>query len=120
MKLKDIRDTFKNDYLDITENDQLSVGRDLLEDVVEGVDTLQDINKRLELLRRINCLGELDIRKAFKGDSNLDHVLSKYEKCREECGSYGNFKFIFDLDSDYGARLFQSIGYHGVDLGEKE
>jgi len=80
----------------------------------------KDIHKRLELLRRINCLGIQDIEKAFKGDSNLDHILRKYEACREDKGSYGNFKFIFDLDTDYATRFFESIGYHGVDLGDKE
>jgi len=76
-----------------------------------------DIHKRLELLRRINCLGDLDIRKAFPDD---DHILRKYEACREKHGTYGNFKFIFELDSDYASRFFKSIGYNGVDLGDKE
>jgi len=80
---------------------------------------MKDINKRLELLRRINCLGIQDIEKAFKDDSNLNHLLNKYTACREDKGSYGNFKFIFDLDCDYASQLFKSIGYHGVKLGDK-
>jgi hypothetical protein len=72
---------------------------------------------KLELLRRIYCLGIQDIRNAF-GDHK--HILDKYEACRKNCeGGYGNYKFIFDLDEDYAKMLFKSIGYNGVDLGEK-
>lgn len=78
-----------------------------------------DINKRLEVLRRINCLGEEDIRKAFNGYSVRDHFISKYEFLRKEHGAYGNFKFIFDLDCDYAEILFKYLGFHGIDLGEK-
>ena len=76
-----------------------------------------DVNVRLELLRRIYCLGLQDIRNAFGDDK---HILDKYEACRKNCeGGYGNYKFIFDLDSDNAITLFKSIGYVGVDLREK-
>ena len=75
------------------------------------------MNERLELLRRINCLGGNDIEKAFGRDN--EYIMSKYIRCREELGSYGNFKFIFGLDEENAAKLFKSIGYLGVDLGDK-
>jgi len=77
------------------------------------------VNKKLELFRRVYCLSELDIKKAFEGDSNLDHVLRKYESCREKEGAYGNFKFLFDLDTDYANRFFDYIGFNALDLGDK-
>jgi len=80
---------------------------------------MDTIHKRLELLRRINCLGQTDIEKAFEGDGMLPHLLHRYEKCRTEHGTHGNFEFIFRLDEDYARRLLDKIGYHNVKLGEK-
>ena len=79
-----------------------------------------DINKRLELLRRIKCLGYDDIVKAFKGFHIEDHLITKYENCCKKNPSYGVFDFIFDLDSNCAERFFESIGYNAVDLGEKK
>jgi len=46
---------------------------------------------------------------------NIQTVVMKISRKRDI-----NFKFIFDLDTDYATRFFESIGYHGVDLGEKK
>lgn len=77
-----------------------------------------ELHKKLELLRRINCLGGNDIEKAF--GRNNENIMNKYIRCREEHGSYGNFKFIFDLDEENAEKLFKRIGYVGVDLGDKK
>jgi len=77
---------------------------------------MSDVNIKLELFRRVSSLGIYDIETAFKGDT---HIQKKYEQYREEEGQYGNFKFLFSLDSDYAERFFDYLGLRDVTLEKK-
>ncbi len=82
-----------------------------------GYDDDRGTQNKLEVLRRIYCLGIGDIENIFGSD---EWLIKKYENCRESLsGGYGNFKFIFDLDLEHSERVFSYLGFRGIDLGEK-
>lgn len=69
-------------------------------------------NEKLEVFRKINCLGIVDIEKAFADQPSdlVDHLIRKYEGFRKSNGAYGNFKFLFELDLENAKILFNSVG----------
>jgi len=118
MDSKDLKDTLQNDYLGVTDKDQLVLGRDLVENIVERLVTpTKDVNIKLELFRRVSSLGIYDIEKAFPEDT---HIHKKYEQYREDEGANGNFKFLFSLDSDYADKFFDYLGLRSLSLEKKD
>jgi len=77
------------------------------------------MNNQLEILQRIFCMGQQDIEEAFKYFSTLEHVLEKYSKCRSDEGAYGNFKFIFELDTEHLKTLFNYLGFESATIKPK-
>jgi len=78
-----------------------------------------DTNNKLEIFRRIYCLGGGDIAAAFKGNDIADHLMAKYESHRDKDGFHGNFSFLMDLDLENSKILLDYIGWVGDDLGAK-
>ena len=76
-------------------------------------------HNKLELFRRVSCLGYGDIEKMFEGDYQLDYLLSKYESMMEKYGECGNFKFLFYLDEDYAEKFMNYIGLREITLESK-
>lgn len=71
------------------------------------------INKKLEIFRKIYCLGDLDIRKIFS-DNYEEYWKYKYEDCRKTYGAYGNFHFLFQLDNENAKKFLDYVGFGDI------
>jgi hypothetical protein len=71
------------------------------------------INQKLEIFRKIYCLGDLDIRKIFP-DNYQEYWKYKYEDCRKTYGAYGNFHLLFQLDEDNARKFLDYVGFADV------
>jgi predicted transcriptional regulator len=69
------------------------------------------INQKLEIFRKIYCLGDHDIKKIFGEKSYEDYWKFKYESSRETFDSYGNFHFLFQLDEDNAKKVLDYVGF---------
>jgi len=67
-------------------------------------------NQKLEIFRKLYCLGQSDIEKMFEGSGIKGHMVSKYQDKRDKHGFYGNFAFLFDLDLENAQEVFKRIG----------
>ena len=67
---------------------------------------------KLEIFRKLNGLGTTDIEKAFADQPSdlVEHLIRKYHGLRKDHGFYGNFKFLFQLDSENARLLLSYIG----------
>lgn len=68
-------------------------------------------NEKLEIFRKLYCLGLSDIEKVFEGSDIKDHLCKKYKNARENHGFFGNFAFLFSLDNKNASRLLSRIGF---------
>ena len=66
------------------------------------------VHDKLELFRRVYCLGEQDIENIYGYN---DHLVCKYRSCRDDDGFYGNFTFLFELDENNAKYFFEYIGF---------
>ncbi len=75
---------------------------------------MRDTNEKLEIFRKLYCLGLSDIEKAFEGEgeSMVNHLSGKYLDCRERYHFYGNFDFLFKLDLRNARLLLDYIGFN--------
>lgn len=68
-------------------------------------------NEKLEIFRKLYCLGLSDIEKVYEGDNHMkDHLCNKYKASRDQYGFYGNFHFLFQLDEHNAKLLLERIG----------
>jgi hypothetical protein len=63
--------------------------------------------RKLEFLKRVNCLGVSDIEKVWSSPGEA-HMVDLYIQTRKEGKS--NFDFIFLIDEDYILDIFSYIG----------
>ena len=75
-------------------------------------------NLKLEVLRRINCLGYQDIETIYEGCPHYKHIMDKYEECCKKPDK--NFRFIFEIDEKLAEALFTYIGFDSVELSPKK
>ena len=70
------------------------------------------VNQKLEIFRKLYCLGLGDIETVFEGsgDNLKEHLCSKYKRSRDDYGFYGNFHFLFQLDEENAAKLLERVG----------
>ena len=69
-----------------------------------------DTNEKLEIFRKLYCLGLSDIEEVFEGTGLEEHLAGKYMACRDKEGFYGNFAFLFQLDNEMASLLLKRIG----------
>jgi hypothetical protein len=69
-----------------------------------------DTNEKLEIFRKLYCLGLSDIEEVFEGTGLEEHLANKYIASRDKHGFYGNFAFLFELDNDNAKLLLKRIG----------
>jgi hypothetical protein len=67
-------------------------------------------NEKLEIFRKLYCLGLSDIEKVFEGTGLEEHLSSTYMRSRDKHGFYGNFHFLFQLDLENAEKLLKRIG----------
>ena len=77
---------------------------------------MDDIFQKIELFKRVSCLGWNDIAKAF---NNNKEILDKYEYYREKDGEYGNFTFLYYLDRGNAKMFFDYLGLRSIHLEKK-
>lgn len=70
-------------------------------------------NQKLEIFRKIYCLGDLDIKKIFP-DNYENYWKYKYEDCRKTYGAYGNFHLLFQLDEDNAKKFLDYVGFGDI------
>jgi hypothetical protein len=70
-------------------------------------------NKKLEIFRKIYCLGDLDIKKIFP-DNYENYFKYKYEEYRSNYGAYGNFHLLFQLDEDNAKKFLDYVGFEDI------
>lgn len=73
-------------------------------------------NQKLEIFRKIYCLGMRDIQNIFEEESIQQQAYweNKYESCREGFGEYGNFHFLFQLDEDNAKKFLDYVGFEDI------
>lgn len=70
-----------------------------------------DTNQKLEIFRKLYCLGLKDIEQVYEGQGSLkDHLCDKYMASRDKHGFYGNFDFLFQLDTHNAEKLLRRVG----------
>lgn len=71
-----------------------------------------ETNKKLEVFRKLYCLGWGQVKEALKlSENDVDHFEAKYIGKREEHGGYGNIAFLLELDLYYANLLLNYIGF---------
>ena len=72
-----------------------------------------DVNNKLEVYRRVYCLGGGDIERIFKDDYRLEHYIGKYKHYRDKDGFFGNYSFLTYLDLDAANKMLNYVGFEG-------
>lgn len=70
-----------------------------------------NVNQKLEVLRKLTCLGMNDIEDLFGNDSFGQHLQNKYTECRENHRQYGNLAFLLQLDEENAQKVLDRIGF---------
>lgn len=70
-----------------------------------------NVNQKLEVLRKLTCLGMNDIEDLFGHDSFGKHLQNKYTECRENHLQYGNLAFLLQLDEENAQKVLDRIGF---------
>jgi hypothetical protein len=79
-----------------------------------------NITQKLEIFRKIYCLGDRDIKKIFDSEENYEEYWKfKYEDCRKTYGDYGNFHFLFQLDNDNATTFLNHVGFKDIENSVK-
>ena len=71
-----------------------------------------DINQKLEIFRKIYCLGEDDIKKIFGSAEYERYWKFKYEDARKTFKAYGNYHLLFQLDEDNATKFLSYVGFN--------